>query len=471
MQYFSGRFKEKASDLILDFHSSIDFDKRLYRYDIMGSIAHARMLAHKEIIPAEDAKLIEKTLKEILREIEKGKIPFSREYEDIHMNIEKILTDRIGEPGKKLHTARSRNDQIAVDMKLFAKDEAMKVRSQLLDMMSLLTGLAKDHTETYMPGFTHLQKAQPVTFAHYLMAYAEMFRRDNLRIKNAFELLDACPLGSAALAGVTYPIDREYTAKLLGFECPNWNSLDGVSDRDYLVELMNAFALIMVHMSRLCEEIVIFTSNDYGYLELSDQFATGSSIMPQKKNPDAAELIRGKCGRVFGDLQSLLTTLKGIPLAYNKDLQEDKEVFFDALDTVKGCLLVLHGMLETMTVRKETMLAAASKGFMGATDVADYLTKKGMSFRDAYKLVGSMVTWCMDHGYTLDNLPLEEYKRFSKLFYHDIYKEIATETSVERRKSPGGPARKSVRKHIQFMEKFIRNAAPEIEGYKLNDIL
>ncbi|MDR1832333.1 MAG: argininosuccinate lyase [Fusobacteriaceae bacterium] len=471
MQYFSGRFKEKASDLILDFHSSIDFDKRLYRYDIMGSIAHVRMLDRKGIIPADDAKLIEKTLKEILKDIEKGLIPFSREYEDIHMNIEKVLIDRIGDPGKKLHTGRSRNDQVAVDMKLFTKDEAVKVRAQLLDLTGLFVKIAEDHIETYMPGFTHLQKAQPITFAHWILAYAEMFRRDYLRIGNALTLMDACPLGSAALAGTTYPIDREYTSDLLGFASPTWNSLDAVSDRDYLIELMNAFSLIMVHLSRLCEEIILFASNDYGYIELSDKFSTGSSIMPQKKNPDAAELIRGKSGRVFGDLISLLTTMKGIPLAYNKDIQEDKEVFFDALDTVKGCLLVLYGMTETMSVKKDVMLKAAAKGFMGATDVADYLTRKGMSFRDAYKLVGKMVAWCIDKGYTLDDLPLEKYKQFSKLFYNDIYKEIATETSVERRKSLGGPGRKSVKKHLAFLDRFVKKEAEGIRSWQLNEIL
>jgi argininosuccinate lyase len=322
-----------------------------------------------------------------------------------------------------------------------------------------------------MPGFTHLQKAQPITFAHYLMAYAEMFRRDYLRLKNTFTLMNTNPLGSAALAGTTYPIDREYTTKLLGFATPTWNSLDGVSDRDYLIELLHDFALIMVHQSRLSEEIILYTSNDYGYLELSDQFSTGSSIMPQKKNPDAAELIRGKCGRVFGDLMSLLTTMKGIPLAYNKDMQEDKEVFFDALDTTKGCLLVLYGMLDTMAINKKAMLSAASKGFMGATDVADYLTKKGMNFRDAYKMVGNLVVYCLENNHTLDDLPILEYQKFSSLFEKDIYLEIAIETSVERRSNLGGPSQISVKNHIVFVEKFLQEAREELQNNQLNALL
>lgn len=340
----------------------------------MGSIAHVRGLGKQGIISNEEAKLIEKTLRDILKDIEDGKIQFSIEYEDIHMNIEKILIDRIGDTGKKLHTGRSRNDQVAVDMKLFTKDEVVKVQALLLDLLEVITSIAKENISTYMPGFTHLQKAQPVSFAHYILAYAEMFRRDYIRLSNAINLADTSPLGSAALAGTTYPLDRGFTASLLGFSAPTWNSMDSVSDRDYLIEIMNAFSLIMVHLSRFCEEIIIFSSNDYGYIELSDSFSTGSSIMPQKKNPDAAELIRGKSGRVFGDLMALLTTMKGIPLAYNKDMQEDKENFFDALDTVKGCLNVFIGMLHTLTVKKDKMLLAASQGFINATDVADFLT-------------------------------------------------------------------------------------------------
>ena len=472
MQFFSGRFKEKASDLILDFHSSINFDKRLYKYDVIGSIAHVRGLSKNDIIPKDEALLIEKTLKEILKEMEDGKVDFSIEYEDIHMNIEKLLIDKIGDVGKKLHTGRSRNDQVAVDVKLFAKDEVVKIQAQLLSLIDLLKNMAQRHLDTYMPGFTHLQKAQPISFGHYLMAYVEMFRRDFIRLENSMELLDYSPLGSAALAGTTYDIDRQFTSEILGFKNgPTWNSLDGVSDRDYLIEITNNLSLVMIHLSRFCEEIIIYSSNDYSYIELSDGFATGSSIMPQKKNPDAAELIRGKSGRVFGDLIGLLTMMKGIPLAYNKDMQEDKEAFFDAVDTVKGCLLVFYGMIETMTVNKEVMKISSSKGFMEATDIADYLTAKGMSFRDAYKLVGGIVAYCIDNNTTSEKIPLAEYKNYSSLFEEDLYDKIKIEACVERRKTFGGPSSEMVQKHIDFIDEFIKNNEKNIMEYKLNDIL
>ncbi|MGL5123877.1 MAG: argininosuccinate lyase [Fusobacteriaceae bacterium] len=471
MQFFSGRFKEKASELILDFHSSINFDKRLYRYDIIGSIAHVKGLEKQNIIPLEDCQLIEKTLKEILIDIENKNIVFSVEYEDIHMNIEKILIDRIGEVGKKLHTGRSRNDQIAVDMKLFTKDEVIKVQTQLLDLLEILNEIAKENISTYMPGFTHLQKAQPISFSHYILAYAEMFRRDFTRLTNAISLADTSPLGAAALAGTTYPLDREYTSSILGFSAPSWNSIDSVSDRDYLIEIMNAFALIMVHLSRFCEEIIIYTSNDFGYLELSDSFSTGSSIMPQKKNPDAAELIRGKSGRVFGNLMALLTTMKGLPLAYNKDMQEDKENFFDSLDTVKGCLAVFSGMIHTMTINKDKLLQAAAQGFINATDVADYLTGKGMSFRSAYKIVGEIVAYCIDNETTLENISLDVYKNFSILFENDIYNIISIKNCVEKRCTFGGPGKVSITSHIEFLDKFIKESEKIVENYKLNNIL
>lgn len=471
MQYFSRRFKEKASDLILDFHSSIKFDKRLYRYDIMGSIAHVRGLGKQNIISKDEAELIEKTLREILAEIEEGKIKFSIEYEDIHMNIEKILIDKIGDTGKKLHTGRSRNDQVALDMKLFTKDEVKKVQSYIIELIEILNNTAKENIKTYMPGFTHLQKAQPVTFAHYLLAYAEMFKRDYRRLENAFNLMNTSPLGSAALAGTSYPLDREFTSQLLGFDFSTWNSMDGVSDRDYIAEIMSAFSLIMVHLSRFSEEIILFCSNDFGYIELSDAFSTGSSIMPQKKNPDAAELIRGKSGRVFGDLMGFLTALKGIPLAYNKDMQEDKEAFFDAVDTVKGCFTVFNGMVKTMKPRKERMLQACHDGFINATDAADYLTEKGMSFRNAYKIVGAMVSYCIDNKKSLDTMSLEEYKNFSELFEKDIYDEIAIEKCVEKRTTFGGPAESSVRKHIEATDEFITAEIENLKNYKLNDIL
>lgn len=471
MQFFSGRFKEKASDLILDFHSSISFDKRLYKYDIIGSIAHVKGLAKQNIISKEDAKLIEKNLREILKEIEEGKTIFSTEYEDIHMNIEKILIDRVGDIGKKLHTGRSRNDQIATDMKLFVKEEIVKVQILVLELMEILNKISKENISTYMPGFTHMQKAQPITFAHYLLAYIEMFKRDFIRLKNSFELLDFSPLGSAALAGTTYSLDRNYTSSILGFKGPTLNSIDSVSDRDYLIETLNDFAIIMIHLSRFCEEIIIFTSNDFNYIELSDSFSTGSSIMPQKKNPDAAELIRGKTGRVFGDLMALLTVMKGIPLAYNKDMQEDKENFFDALDTVKGCLKVFSGMISEIKVNKEIMKEAATKGFINATDVADYLVKKGISFRDAYKITGSMVVYCIEKNISFETLSLKEYKAFSKFFDKDVYEIISLEKCVERRESFGGPGRKGVKEHIDQMSNFIESSKEKLFKFKLNDIL
>ena len=470
MQYFSGRFKEKASDLILDFHSTIKFEERMAYYDIMGSIAHVRGLGKQNIITHEEAELIEKTLKEILKEIEEGKFKFLVEYEDIHMNIEKVLIDKIGDTGKKLHTGRSRNDQAALDLKLYVKDEIKKVQSYIIELLEILNKTAENNLKTFMPGFTHLQKAQPITFGHYLMAYTEMFKRDYERLENAFNVMDFSPLGSAALAGTTYPLDMEYTSKILGFKRPVWNSLDGVADRDHVMETISVLSIIMVHLSRFCEEIILFCSNDFGYIELSDAFSTGSSIMPQKKNPDAAELIRGKSGRVFGDLMGILTAVKGIPLAYNKDMQEDKEAFFDAVDTVKACFTVFNGMVKTMKPNKERMLKACHDGFINATDAADYLTKKGMSFRDAYKIIGAMVAYCIDNKKSLENLSLEEYKSFSNLFENDIYKEIDIETCVEKRKTLGGPSEEKVKLHVENTKKFINTAIKNIKNYKLNDI-
>ena len=471
MQYFSGRFKEKASDLILDFHSSIKFDQRLYRYDIMGSIAHVRGLAKQKIISEKEGEIIEKTLLEILNEIEEGKIEFSITYEDIHMNIEKILIDKIGDIGKKLHTGRSRNDQVALDIRLFSKDEVKKIQSYLVELIEVLITLSNENLETYMPGFTHLQKAQPISFGHYLLAYVEMFKRDYTRLLNAFELADYSPLGSAALAGTSYPIDREYTAKILGFKGATLNTLDSVSDRDYLIEIMSSLSITMMHLSRFSEEIIIYSSNDFGYIELSDTFSTGSSIMPQKKNPDAAELVRGKTGRVYGDLISLLTTMKGIPLAYNKDMQEDKEVFFDCIDTVKGCLQVFIGMVRTLKVKKDILLLACNDGFINATDVADYLTIKGISFRDAYKITGSIVSYCMDNNFNLETMPFEKYREFSELFDKDIYEAITIKNCVEKRDSFGGPSKVSLQNHLNILEIFLKSAREELISYRINDIL
>ena len=470
MQYFSGRFKEKASNLILDFHSTIKFEERLAYYDVMGSIAHVRGLGKQGVIPLEDSKLIEKTLREILEDLENGKIKLLVEYEDIHMNIEKNLIDRIGDIGKKLHTGRSRNDQTAVDLKLYLKDEIKKVQSYLIEIIEILNKFAKENKKTFMPGFTHLQKAQPICFSHYVLGYVEMFRRDYQRLENCFEMMNVSPLGSVALAGTSYPIDMEYTSKILGFSRPVWNSLDGVSDRDHVIEIISDISIIMVHLSRFCEEIILYCSNDFGYLELSDAFSTGSSIMPQKKNPDAAELIRGKSGRVFGDLMGILTTMKGIPLAYNKDMQEDKENVFDALDTVKACFSVFNGMIKTMKPNKEKMLKACYNGFINATDVADYLTNKGMSFRDAYKIVGTMVSYCIDNNKTLESLSLDEYKNFNNLFEKDIYSEIDIENCVEKRTSIGGPSERSIDKHIEVVDKFIDEKILELKNYKLNEI-
>ncbi|MGL4392001.1 MAG: argininosuccinate lyase [Fusobacteriaceae bacterium] len=455
MQYFSGRFKEKAKDLLLNFHSSITFDARLYKYDIMGSVAHVKGLAKQKIISGDEAKLIEKTLLEILDEIESDKIEFSIEYEDIHMNIEKILIDRIGDVGKKLHTGRSRNDQVAVDMKLFMKDEIQSVNSLLLNLLETINSHAKNNLETYMPGFTHLQKAQPITFSHYILAYAEMFRRDFLRLQNNYNLMDTCPLGSAALAGTTYDLDRDYVAKLLGFKSASLNSMDSVSDRDYLIEFLNCSSIIMMHLSRLCEELIIFSSSDFSYIEISDGFSTGSSIMPQKKNPDAAELIRGKSGRVFGNLMSLLTTMKSLPLAYNKDMQEDKEVVFDSLDTVKACLTVANEMLASITIKKQNMIQSLKYGHIIATDIADYLVTKGLPFRDAYKIVGGMVAFAIEKNKSLDDFSLEEFKNFSQKFEQDIFENISIENCVKKRKTLGGPSPESCKAHINFLDKFI----------------
>lgn len=471
MQYFSGRFKEKASDLILDFHSSIKFDQRLYRYDIMGSIAHVRGLGKQNIITKDEQELIEATLREILQDIEDSKIIFSIEYEDIHMNIEKILIDRIGDIGKKLHTGRSRNDQVAVDMKLFTKDEIKKIQSYILELIETLHDISSKNIKTYMPGFTHLQKAQPISFGHYLLAYIEMFKRDYIRLHNAFDLLNTSPLGAAALAGTTYPLDRNYVSDILGFKEPTWNSIDSVSDRDYLIEIMNSLSIIMMHLSRFSEEIIIYSSNDYGYIEIGDSFTTGSSIMPQKKNPDAAELIRGKTGRVYGNLFSLLTTMKGIPLAYNKDMQEDKEAFFDSIDTVKGCLEVFIGMLKTIKIKEKRVLEALNDGFINATDAADYLTLKGISFRDAYKIIGEIVAYSITNNYTLDNLPLEIYKQFSIKFESDIYDVISIENCVEKRNTLGGPSSESIMLHLETLKSFIESEKGALVSYKLNDIL
>ena len=451
MKLWAGRFQKETDTQVNDFNSSIIFDQRMYRQDIQGSLAHAAMLGRQGIIAQEEADDIISGLKAILQDIEDGKVEFSMENEDIHMNIEAMLTQRIGPDGKRLHTGRSRNDQVAVDFRLYVKSEIPKIIGMLLDLEKVLVEKAKANTETVMPGYTHLQRAQPITFGHALMAYAWMLLRDLQRFEDATARMDAqCPLGSGALAGTTYPLDRQFTAEKLGFVAPCPNSLDGVSDRDFCIELANAISICMMHLSRLSEEIILWCSWEFKFIELDDAFTTGSSIMPQKKNPDVTELIRGKTGRVYGDLNTLLVMMKGIPLAYNKDMQEDKEAIFDAVDTLELCLKTVTPMLDTMKTLPANMRRAAAKGFINATDCADYLTKKGMPFRDAYKLTGCMVSDCIAKDQTLEELTLDEFKTYSALFENDIYDAIDLIKCCEGRTSYGGPSEASVNNQIRL---------------------
>lgn len=455
MKMWAGRFSKEVDDRVNDFNSSIRFDCRMYEQDIKGSLAHAAMLAAQGIIPQEDADAIAAGLEGILADLKSGALVFDPGAEDIHMFVEAELTKRIGGAGKRLHTARSRNDQVALDLRLTLREEAKEIKALLLALISELRDRAAEHLDTVMPGYTHLQRAQPVTFAHHLAAYANMFSRDVGRVSDAAARMEFCPLGSGALAGTTYPIDRQRTAAALGFTAPTANSLDGVSDRDFCIELANAIAVIMMHLSRFSEEIVAWCSWEFKFIELDDAFATGSSIMPQKKNPDVAELVRGKTGRVYGDLMTLLTMMKGLPLAYNKDMQEDKEAVFDAVDTVKLCLKTFTPMLHTMTVLKENMRAAAAKGFINATDCADYLTKKGVPFRDAYKITGGLVAECIRRGLTLETLPLEDYRAASGVFAEDVYGAINLETCVKGRLSEGGPSPDAVKKQLALITEFL----------------
>ncbi len=457
MKLWGGRFSKATDTKVDDFNSSIRFDMRLYRQDILGSIAHASMLGKQKIIPQADADLIVKTLKEILSDIEAGKVEFLVDAEDIHMNIEKILTDRIGAAGKRLHTGRSRNDQVALDIRMYIKDEISEIKEMVRVLMDTLLTLAEAHTQTIMPGYTHLQKAQPVTFAHHVMAYFEMLRRDIGRLDDTYKRTNVCPLGSGALAATTYPLDREAVAHALGFDSVTQNSLDGVSDRDFALELMSALSILMMHLSRFCEELILWSSHEFSFVEMDDAYSTGSSIMPQKKNPDVAELIRGKTGRVYGDLMSLLTTMKGIPLAYNKDMQEDKEPVFDAIDTVKLCLPVFTDMLSTMKVKTEAMLQGAKGGFTNATDAADYLVKKGLPFREAHEVVGKMVAYALDHNKSLDQFRLEEFKACSPIFEQDVYDAISMETCVNGRSIVGGPAIETVKAAIAAGKAFLKS--------------
>ena len=453
---WAGRFQKALDKKADDFNSSIRFDCRMYAQDIQGSIAHAAMLAKQGILSNADKELITDGLLGILEDLASGKLAFDENAEDIHMFIESELTKRIGDAGKRLHTARSRNDQVAVDIRLYLRDEAETVVGLLQELIKTVVDKADENAEVIAPAYTHLQRAQPISFGHQLMAYAEMFLRDIKRVKNAVELMNESPLGSCALAGTTYPTDRAFSAKELGFRRATANSIDGVSDRDFCVELLSAFALIMTHLSRFSEEIILWSSWEFKFIELDDSYTTGSSIMPQKKNPDMAELVRGKTGRVYGDLMAMLTVLKGLPLAYNKDMQEDKEAVFDALDTVKMCLEVFAPMIATMKVLKENTYRAAQKGFINATDLADYLTKKGMPFRTAYKTVGQLVAECIEKDTVLDDLPLADYQKYSELFSEDLYEEISLKTCVEKRNSLGGASPASVRLQVKEMRERIK---------------
>lgn len=449
---WGGRFSKATDVMVDDFNSSIRFDKRMYKQDIMGSIAHAKMLGKQNIIPKEDSEKIAAELEKILADIEAGKVEFSIDAEDIHMNIETELIKRIGDTGKRLHTGRSRNDQVALDNKLYLRDEADGLLKMLENIERVILRLAKENLITVMPGYTHLQKAQPITFAHHIMAYYEMFSRDISRLADWRKRMNVLPLGSGALAGTTYNLDREYVAEQLGFSGITKNSIDGVSDRDYILELAFVLSLVMVHLSRFSEEIILWSTNEFAFIELDDAYSTGSSIMPQKKNPDVAELARGKSGRVFGSLMGLLTVMKGLPLAYNKDMQEDKEQIFDALDTVKMCLPVFTDMISTMKLKKDNMLKGAKGGFTNATDVADYLVKKGLPFRDAHGVVGRMVAYCIEKDKVIDALDIKEFKEFSPLFDDDIYDAISLETCVSLRKVTGGPAADTMKKIIEEYE-------------------
>ena len=441
-QLWGGRFTKETDQLVYNFNASISFDQKFYKQDIRGSIAHVTMLAASGILTDAERDQIIDGLNGILADVENGTLEISSKYEDIHSFVEANLIDRIGDVGKKLHTGRSRNDQVALDMRLYVRDEILEVKKLLVSLMKELHILMKENVDTYMPGFTHLQKAQPVTFAHHVGAYMEMFKRDYSRMNDIYTRMNYCPLGAGALAGTTYPLDRNLTASLLDFAGPTLNSMDSVSDRDYVIEMLSAFSTIMMHLSRFSEEIIIWNSNEYQFVELDDAYSTGSSIMPQKKNPDIAELVRGKTGRVYGALNALLTTMKGIPLAYNKDMQEDKEALFDAIDEVKLCLPVFTDMMATITVHKDKMRDAAARGFINATDCADYLTKKGMPFRDAYKITGELVRYCIEHGETLETLPLDVYTGYTDMFGEDVYQAISLETCLNNRAVVGGPSPK-----------------------------
>lgn len=455
-QLWGGRFTKETDKLVYRFNASISFDQKFYKQDIGGSIAHVTMLAKQGILTEQEKEEIVDGLNGILRDVENGTLPITEEYEDIHSFVEANLIERIGETGKKLHTGRSRNDQVALDMKLFTRQEILETAGLLEELLKTLLKLMEEHLDTYMPGFTHLQKAQPITLAHHLGAYFEMFKRDLQRLNDIYERMNYCPLGAGALAGTTYPLDRDYTAGLLGFKGPTLNSMDSVADRDYLIEYLAALSTMMMHLSRFSEEVIIWNTNEYQFVEIDDAYSTGSSIMPQKKNPDIAELVRGKTGRVYGALMALLTTMKGLPLAYNKDMQEDKEMAFDAMDTAKGCLALFAGMLRTLKFRKDVMAKSAMNGFTNATDAADYLVGKGVPFRDAHSIIGRLVLYCIEKGTGIDALSLEELKSICPAFEADVYEAVSLKTCVEKRLTVGAPGQESMKHQIQAGYDFLQ---------------
>lgn len=455
-QLWGGRFTKETDQLVYNFNASISFDQKFYQQDIRGSIAHVTMLAKQGVLTTDERDQIIDGLNGILEDVKTGKLEITSKYEDIHSFVEANLIDRIGEAGKKLHTGRSRNDQVALDMKLYVRDEVIQLDELVKSLLETIEKIMEENLHTYMPGFTHLQKAQPITLAHHMGAYFEMFRRDRGRLTDIYKRMNFCPLGSGALAGTTYPLDRNYTAELLDFDGPTLNSMDSVSDRDYVIELLSALSTIMMHLSRFSEEVIIWNTNEYGFVEIDDAYSTGSSIMPQKKNPDIAELVRGKTGRVYAALMSILTTMKGLPLAYNKDMQEDKELTFDAIDTVKGCLALFTGMLATMKFCDKVMEDSAKNGFTNATDAADYLVGKGVPFRDAHGIVGQLVLYCIDKNLSLDDMSLEEYKAISPVFEADIYDAVSMKNCVERRNTIGAPGADAMKTVIAENQKYLK---------------
>jgi argininosuccinate lyase len=454
-QLWGGRFTKETDKLVYNFNASISFDQKFFKQDVQGSKAHVKMLAAQNILTEAERDQILTGLDGIVKDVESGKLEITDEYEDIHSFVEANLIDRIGDAGKKLHTGRSRNDQVALDMKLYTRDEIEEINNLLKELLEVIINIMENNTETYMPGFTHLQKAQPITLAHHMGAYFEMFKRDRGRLSDIYKRMNYCPLGSGALAGTTYPLDRELTAALLDFSGPTLNSMDSVADRDYVIEFLSALSTIMMHLSRFSEEIIIWNSNEYRFVEIDDAYSTGSSIMPQKKNPDIAELVRGKTGRVYGALMSILTTMKGIPLAYNKDMQEDKELTFDAIDTVKGCIALFTGMLKTLKFNKDVMKVSAMKGFTNATDAADYLVNHGVPFRDAHGIIGQVVLYCIDKNKAIDELSLDELKAISPVFESDIYDAISLETCVNKRMTIGAPGPEAMKEVIRLNRKYL----------------